>query len=110
VSQSPIGSRRDRAPALRPPVSTVGRDESLQRGVLEGVVGVVVVPEPPDDLAPGAAEDAGGVVVAGAAGARLVVDVGGPGVVPAACVSEGAERAAESVVAGPSKLRVAAFA
>ena len=51
-----------------------------------GVVGVVVVPEAPDDLAPGAAEDACGVRVAGASGAGAVVDVGRPRVVTAACV------------------------
>ena len=45
---------------------------------------VVVVPQAPDHVAPGAAEDAGGVGVAGAAGSGAVVDVGGPGVVAAA--------------------------
>ena len=59
-------------------------DQSLQRGVFGGVVGVVVVPQSPDDLAPRAAEDAGGVGVAGAAGAGVVVDVGRLGVVAAA--------------------------
>ena len=42
-----------------------------------GVVGGVVVPQAPDDLAPGAAEDAGGVGVVGAAGSGAVIDVGG---------------------------------
>jgi hypothetical protein len=46
--------------------------------VLQRVVGVVVAPEAPDDLAPGAAEDARGVGVAGAAGAGALVDVSGP--------------------------------
>ena len=69
---------------FKPPVSTSGRDQSLEGGVLEGVVGLVVVPEPPDDLARGAAEDAGGVRVAGPAGSRAGVDVGRPGVVVAA--------------------------
>ena len=59
-----------------------------------GVVGVAVVPEAPGDLALGAAEDAGGVGVAGAAGSGAGVDVGRPGVVAAACVGEGAERCA----------------
>ena len=45
-------SRVTLAPPFRPPVSTSRRDEALQGGVLEGVIGVVVVPEPPDDLAP----------------------------------------------------------
>jgi hypothetical protein len=70
----------------------------------------VVVPEAPDDLAPGAAEDAGGVGVAGASGAGAVVDVSGPGVVVGACVGEGADRCAESVVARPAELRVFGFA
>ena len=71
-----------------------GGDEALQRGVLSGVVGVVVVPDAPDDLAPGAAEDAGGVRVAGASGTGAVIDVCRPGVVAAACVRERAERRA----------------
>src|SRR5947207_2012775 len=80
------------AAPFRPPVSSSGGDEALKGGVLVGVVGVAVVPEAPDDLAPGAAEDAGGVGVAGAAGSGAGVDVGRPGVVAAACVGEGAER------------------
>jgi hypothetical protein len=87
--QCKAGARRvSKPPTLaspfRPPVSTSGCDEALEGGVLVGVVGVVVVPEAPDDLAPGATEDACGVGVAGAAGAGSVVDVGGPGVVAAA--------------------------
>ena len=62
--------------------------EALSCGVAGWVVGFVVVPEPPDDLAPRAAEDAGGVSVAGASGAGAVIDVGGPGVVAAAGVRE----------------------
>jgi hypothetical protein len=91
-------------------VSTSGGDEALQGGVALGVVGVVVVPEAPDDLAPGAAEDACGVGVAGASGAGAVIDVGGPGVVAAACVRERVERVTEAVVAGPSELGVFGFA
>jgi hypothetical protein len=45
-------------------VSSVGVEEALSRGVPGGVVGVVVVPEAPDDLAPRASEDPGGVGVA----------------------------------------------
>jgi hypothetical protein len=58
------------------------------------------LPEAPDDLAPGAAEDAGGVGMAGASGASAVVDVAGPWVVVAAWLREGVERCAEAVVAG----------
>ena len=68
------------------------------------------MPEAPGDLAPGAAEDACGVGVAGAAVAGVFVDVGGRGVVAAACVGERAERCAWPVVAGPAKLRVLCFA
>src|ERR1019366_4115716 len=93
TSSSTITSRTQSA-ACRPPVSTSGRDEALQGGVLVGVVGVVVAPEAPDDLAPGAAEDARGVGMAGAAGAGAVVDVRRPGAVAAARVGEGAERCA----------------
>src|SRR5947209_9550365 len=93
VSRWPALSRfktRRLAAAFRPPVSTFGCDGALQGGVLQGVVGVVVLPESRDDLAPGASEDAGGVSVAGASGSGAGVDVGGPGAVAAAGVGEGA--------------------
>ena len=61
----------------------------------------MVLPEAPDDLAPGAAEDAGGVGVAGASGSGAVVDVGCAWVVSAACVREFVEGVAEAVIAGP---------
>jgi hypothetical protein len=70
----------------------------------------MVVPKAPDDLAPSAAEDGGGVCVAGASSAGAVVDVGRPGVVAAACVRERVERVAETVVACPSELGVFGFA
>ena len=44
-----------------------------------GVVGSVVVPAAPDDVGPGAREDADGVGVVAAAGDGLAVEVGGPG-------------------------------
>ena len=65
-------------------VSGRGGDEALPRGVAVGVVGVVVLPEAPDDLAPRATEDARGVLVTGASRAGAVIDVGRPGVVTAA--------------------------
>jgi hypothetical protein len=70
----------------------------------------VVVPETPDDLAPGAAEDACGVGVDGASGVGAVVDVTRPGVVAAACVRELVERVAKAVVAGPPEGGVFGFA
>ena len=71
--------------------------------MLGGVVGGVVVPDAPDDAAPGAAEDADRVGVGGAAGAGAGVDVGGPGVVVAAAVGERGDGVSESVVAGPAE-------
>ena len=68
--------------------------QSLACGVLVWVVGGVVVPESPDHLAPGAAEDPDCVLVGGAAGSGAGVDVGCPGVVVAAGVCEDVERAA----------------
>jgi hypothetical protein len=44
--------------APRPPVSSVCGEVTLECAVAVRVVGVVVVPEAPDDLAPDAAEDA----------------------------------------------------
>jgi hypothetical protein len=99
-----VGVLVGRTIAIRPPVSTSGLDEVLPGDVLLGVVGVVVVPEAPDDLAPGAAEDAGGVGVAGASGAGAVVDVRGPGVVAAACVGEGAERGVGRTPSGTGRV------
>src|SRR5215210_94797 len=40
-----------------------GRQDALERGVAAGVVDVAVLPEAPDHVAPGAAEDADGVLV-----------------------------------------------
>src|ERR1700739_4912397 len=78
--------------------------EALSGGVAGGVVGVVVLPQAPDDLTPRAAEDAGGVLVAGAAGAGAIVDVGRPRVVAAAGVGQHAERLAQAVITRPAKL------
>ena len=50
----------------------------MPRGVSRGVVGVVVAPQAPDDLAPGAAEDTCGVGVTSASRAGAVVDVSRP--------------------------------
>jgi len=92
------------------PVSTPGGDQLLEGGVLGGVVGGLVLPEAPDDCAPGAAGDADRVWVGAAAGAGALVDVGGPGVVVAAGVGEGADRVAEVVVAGPAEAGAFGFA
>lgn len=78
-----------------------GGDQALSGGVALELVGVVVVPDPPDDLAPGATEDPECVLMAGAASACAVVDVSSPGVVASARVREIVERFAEAVVARP---------
>lgn len=53
-------------------------EESLEGVVSGGVVGGVVLPAVPDDVEPGAGEDADGVGVSAAAVAGSSVDVSGP--------------------------------
>src|SRR4051794_41806883 len=65
---------------VRRPVSTPSFEESVEVAVLGLVVGDVVLPAAPEDAGPGAAEDADGVGVVGAAVERAVVDVARPGV------------------------------
>src|SRR5690349_812647 len=85
-------------------------DHASPGGVAVGVVGVVVLPQAPDDLAPRAAEDPGGVSVAGASLARAVIDVGRPRVTAAACVRKLVEGVAEAVIARPAELGVLGLA
>ncbi len=59
--------------------------------VFGGVVGGVVLPAVPDDVEPGASEDAYGVWVVFFAGDGAVVEVGGPGVGVAGVVGEVAD-------------------
>src|SRR4051794_11480927 len=54
-------------------------EEGLEGAVALGVVGDAVLPAAPDDVSPGAGQDADGVGVVAAAGDGLVVQVGGPG-------------------------------
>src|SRR3954453_18164258 len=84
--------------------------QSLAGGVALGFVDVAVLPEAPDDAAPGAAEDADGVLVAAAARSGAVIDVCRPRVVVAAGVGERADRRPEAVVAGPAEARAFGFA
>src|SRR6478672_10200067 len=84
-------------------VSGGGSEDSLERCVARGVVDVAVLPDAPNHGAPGAAEDAGCVLVAAAAGSGAVVDVLRPRVVSAAAVGEHAERVSEPVIARPAK-------
>lgn len=61
---------------MRSPMSTrrrLGRDDALECAVLLGVVGDFVLPAVPDDVEPGAGEDAGGVGVVVTAGSDAVV-------------------------------------
>ena len=59
-------------------MSSRGGSEGLEGAVAVGVVGLVVLPASPDDLGPGAGEDAFGVGVALPAGAELLVAESGP--------------------------------
>lgn len=63
-----------------------------------GVVGLVVLPAAPDNVSPGAGEDAFGVGVAFPVGAELLVAVGGSLVVASGVAGEAAERVAEAAV------------
>ena len=88
------------------PVSSRGRfevDEALECLVLVGVVGGVVLPAVPDDVEPGAGEDADGVGVVVAAGDGAVVEVGRPGVGSAAVAGEVADGVAELFVCSPTE-------
>src|SRR3981081_955287 len=77
--------------------------ECLEGSVLGGVVGLVGLPAVPDDVEPGAGEDAGGVGVVVSAGAGAVVEVGGPGVGSAGVGGEVGDSVAQVFVAGPSE-------
>ena len=95
---------------MRRPVSTLVFEKSCEVAVAGGVVGLVVLPATPDDAAPRASEDAGGVGVLAAAAGGAGVDVVGPWVPVAGAVGERAEVSAQALVAGPAEGRVAAFA
>ena len=68
-----------------------------------GVVGDAVLPAAPDDVEPGAGEDADGVGVVVAAGAGSSVEVGGPGVGVVGVAGEVDDGAAELFVDGPAE-------
>jgi hypothetical protein len=77
-------------------------EEPLEGPVLGWVVGDVVLPAVPDQVQPGAGEDAGGVGVVLAAGDGVVVELGGPGAGVAGAGGEVADRVAELLAGGPS--------
>jgi hypothetical protein len=88
------------------PVSSCGLlvlQEGLEGSVVGGVVGDAVLPAVPDDVEPGAGQDAGGVGVVVSAGAGAVVEVGGPGVGSAGIGGEVGDGLAQVFVAGPSE-------
>ena len=78
-------------------------EQALECPVSGGVVGGVVVPAVPDDVEPGAGEDADGVGVVVAAGAGPVVEVGGPGAGVAGVAGEVADGVAELLVDRPAE-------
>ena len=94
------------------PVSTSGGssglcgvlgEDSLECVVAGGVVGEPVLPAAPDDVGPGAGEDAYGVGVVVPAGSGALVEVFGPGVGSAAVSGEVAQCVAEFFVGGPAE-------
>lgn len=82
----------------------------LERAVFGGVVGRVVVPTAPDDVCPGAGQDADGVGVVVAAGDGPVVEVFGPGVGVAGVAGEVAQRVAELSVGAVAEADAAGLA
>ncbi len=79
-------------------------EDGLEAVVGGGVVEDVVLPASPDDVRPGAGEDADGVGVVAATGDGLAVEVGGPGAGRAGVAGEVAQGVAELLV-GRSRSR-----
>src|SRR5690242_14583036 len=92
---------------MRSPVSSrpglILVEDALQGVVSRGVVGFAGLPAMPDDVEPGAGEDAHGVWVVVTAGSCAVVEVGGPGVGVSGVGGEVADRVAQLFVAGPAE-------
>src|SRR5580704_5298846 len=78
-------------------------EDPLEGLVAGWVVGGSVLPAVPDDVQPGAGEDADGVRVVVAAGDGLVVELGGPGAGAAGVAGEVGDGIAELLVAGPAE-------
>src|SRR6476659_8490546 len=91
--------RAQRGSAMSCPVSSrrwlILVEDALEGAVTLGVVGAVGAPAGPDDVDPGAGQDAHGVRVVVSAGAGSPVEVGGPGVGVAGVAGEVADRVAE---------------
>src|SRR5690554_201670 len=84
-------------------------EDAFECAVGFGVVGEAVLPAVPDDVQPGAGEDADGVGVVVAAVACSVVEVGGPGVGVSGVGCEVGDGVAQLFVAGPSEADGAEF-
>ena len=69
-------------------------EHGLQGSMVGGVVCGVVLPAGPDDVDPGAGQDAHGVGVIVSAGASTAVEIGGPWIAAARPVREVADRVA----------------
>src|SRR5579864_7156207 len=78
-------------------------EDGLEAVVGSGVVGDAVLPAAPDDVCPGAGEDADGVGVVAAAGGGVVVEAGGPGAGGAGVPGEVAQGVAELLVGAPAE-------
>src|ERR1700757_540848 len=78
-------------------------EQCLEGAMFGGVVGGVVLPAVPDDVEPGASQDADRVGVVVASGSGAVVEIGGPGVGASAVAGEVGDRFAELFVCGPAE-------
>src|SRR5439155_13050662 len=110
-SGRPCGRTHERAAGMSCPVSTPGSggrwlvlvEEGLESAVGCRVVGKVVLPAAPDDVCPGAGEDAHGVGVVTAAGDGLGVQVVGPGVGAAGAAGEVAHGVTQRLVSAAAE-------
>ncbi len=94
---SPVSSRGGAG------VVVVGFEHALERVVLGRDVGLAFLPAVPDDVEPGAGQDADGVGMVVAAGEGLAVELVGPGVGAAAVAGEVADGVAQLFVGGPAE-------
>jgi hypothetical protein len=85
------------------PVSSRPVQDGLESAVFGGVVWDAVLPASPDDVQPGAGQDADGVRVVVTAVAGSLVEVGGPGVGVVGVAGEVGDGAAELFVDGPAE-------
>src|SRR6266404_451875 len=98
-SMAPAGSGSAQFQVMSSPVSSRLRfllgEDALECLVAGWVVGDSFLPAVPDDVEPGAGEDADGVRVVVAAGDGLVVELGGPGAGAAGVAGEVGDGVAE---------------